>query len=343
VFVLRLIAIKGLLRLLMFTDSVPLISVLMPAYNQGAFIADSIRSVQAQTLPQWELIIVNDGSTDDTLAVCQAMAQQDPRIVLIDLPQNTANFAKVRNIALGHAKAPYIACLDSDDLYEPNAFTLLHAHLHAHPDCTMVYGGFGLIDENGTPLPQAQQPHGITATPSGFICQSHPAHTWDNIVLARVTNQVQAMLLPRQTLETLGGWTETGPAASLADFDLTIRLYQLGFDQVHNLTVPVFRYRHNMSSSMTYNPANHRKKCDATLAIVQQFLNSPQAPAALKAQQSFLLATLTSMYMRNAIRAGHHGAFVQLLKHVFTLPNVKWPHALLVSLKTLVRGYVQRV
>ena len=94
-----------------------LVSVIMPSYNTGAFIADSIRSVQAQTCPDWELIIVDDCSTDDTEEVVRPFLS-DRRIRLF---RNERNFgaAVSRNRALREAKGRWIAFLDSDDLWAP--------------------------------------------------------------------------------------------------------------------------------------------------------------------------------------------------------------------------------
>ena len=95
-----------------------LVSIIMPSYKCGRFIEESIRSVQAQTYKNWELIIVDDCSGDDTISIVLDIIKKDDRISLY---QNGANSgaAVSRNTALRHAKGRWIAFLDSDDLWLP--------------------------------------------------------------------------------------------------------------------------------------------------------------------------------------------------------------------------------
>ena len=91
----------------------------MPTYNCGAYIADSIRSVIAQTVTDWELQIVDDCSTDDTRRIVKELAAQEPRIHYSCLAQNSGP-AVARTEALRRASGKYIAFLDSDDLWAPD-------------------------------------------------------------------------------------------------------------------------------------------------------------------------------------------------------------------------------
>lgn len=95
-----------------------LVSIIMPSYNCGEFVEETIRSVQAQTYTNWEIIFMDDCSTDDTIRKVSAMRDKDKRIHLY---QNIANLgaAVSRNNALREAKGKWIAFLDSDDLWEP--------------------------------------------------------------------------------------------------------------------------------------------------------------------------------------------------------------------------------
>jgi glycosyltransferase involved in cell wall biosynthesis len=96
-----------------------LVSVIMPTYKCGRFIEESIKSIQAQTYKNWELIIVDDCSGDDTILLVQKIQLEDQRIHLF---QNVSNSgaAVTRNVALREAKGRWIAFLDSDDLWEPS-------------------------------------------------------------------------------------------------------------------------------------------------------------------------------------------------------------------------------
>ncbi len=95
-----------------------LVSIIMPTYKCGKYIAESIKSVQAQTYQNWELIIVDDCSGDDTIEIVQGFMEDDNRISLY---QNSSNSGAAisRNAALRKAKGRWIAFLDSDDLWKP--------------------------------------------------------------------------------------------------------------------------------------------------------------------------------------------------------------------------------
>ena len=94
-----------------------LVSIITPAYNSEKYIAETIESVLAQTYPNWEMLIVNDCSIDNTAKIVQSYADKDKRIKLINLTKNSGA-AIARNIAMQNAKGRYIAFLDSDDLWK---------------------------------------------------------------------------------------------------------------------------------------------------------------------------------------------------------------------------------
>ena len=94
-----------------------LVSIITPAYNAADYIAETIESVLAQTYKNWEMLIVNDCSKDNTSEIVQSYAAKDKRIKLINLKQNSSA-AVARNTAIQNAKGRYIAFLDSDDLWK---------------------------------------------------------------------------------------------------------------------------------------------------------------------------------------------------------------------------------
>lgn len=90
----------------------------MPCYNQASFLPQAIASLQAQTLPDWECLIVDDGSTDDTPVVARQMMTQDPRVRL--LQKENGGSASARDLGLEHAQGKYIQFLDADDALSPD-------------------------------------------------------------------------------------------------------------------------------------------------------------------------------------------------------------------------------
>lgn len=126
----------------------PKTSVVMPAYNAERFISLAIESVEMQTDRNWELIIVNDGSTDGTRDILSGII--DPRIHVIH--QDNRGEAVARNVGLDSAQGDYVAFLDADDLFLPNALADLSAYLEASPDVDVVFSDGFYCDRNGKPL-----------------------------------------------------------------------------------------------------------------------------------------------------------------------------------------------
>src|ERR1700755_1199399 len=112
----------------------PMITVLMPAYNAEHYIAEAIASVLQQTYANFELVIVNDGSTDGTRNIIKTF--RDPRIKLID--QANMGVAAALNTGLGHARAPYIARFDADDICYPERLEKQLDFLQSNPDYILV-------------------------------------------------------------------------------------------------------------------------------------------------------------------------------------------------------------
>lgn len=96
-----------------------LVSIITPAYNSAKFIAETIQSVQNQTHENWEMIIVDDGSSDETVAIVQAFIDEDKRIQCYKLEQNSGT-GVARNFAIEKAKGDYMTFIDADDIWFPN-------------------------------------------------------------------------------------------------------------------------------------------------------------------------------------------------------------------------------
>lgn len=125
-----------------------LISIMMPAYNAERYIGQAIKSLLSQSCPQWELIIVNDGSTDGTTDVVAQFS--DPRIKL--LHQINAGEAAARNAALNRMQGEFVAFLDADDFYLPHHLELAVTYLKEHPSYDGVYSDGHYCDEAGAPI-----------------------------------------------------------------------------------------------------------------------------------------------------------------------------------------------
>lgn len=116
----------------------PLISIIIPAYNAGNFLAETIESVIAQTYSNWELIIIDDGSVDETASVVNGYTNKDERIKYFF--QTNQKMASARNAGIKRAKGEYIAFLDADNLFLPDKLSKHIDFMGSHPECDVSYG-----------------------------------------------------------------------------------------------------------------------------------------------------------------------------------------------------------
>jgi len=137
----------------------PTVSVVIPLYNGGAWIAATLDSLTTQTLADWEAIVVDDCGPDDGGAA-QVAAWPDPRVRQIRMPQNGGP-VRARNFGAAHARGRFIAGLDQDDLCRPERFARQVAYLDAHADIALV-------------ATQAEQLIGDTVSPMSYAVETTP-------------------------------------------------------------------------------------------------------------------------------------------------------------------------
>lgn len=129
------------------TGYIPMVSVVMPSYNKEQFIEQAIRSVMVQTFEDWELIIVDDCSTDHTISIVEKLVQEDSRIHFYSNPRNMGA-ANTRNRGMELATGTYVALLDSDDVWYPEKLERQLA-VARETGADIVYCSYEIIDENG--------------------------------------------------------------------------------------------------------------------------------------------------------------------------------------------------
>jgi len=123
----------------------PKVTVLMPAYNAEKYIREAVTSVLQQSFTDFELLIVNDGSTDGTEKVINSF--NDPRIILIN--QDNKGIASALNVGLAHARAAYIARFDADDICCPNRLKIQYEFISSYPDYSVIGSAADYIDAEG--------------------------------------------------------------------------------------------------------------------------------------------------------------------------------------------------
>ncbi|MGH8516002.1 MAG: glycosyltransferase family 2 protein [Panacagrimonas sp.] len=126
---------------------VPIVSVVIPAYNQAPLLRLAVESALHQTLSDLEVIIVDDGSTDDTRAVCESL--RDPRVRYLHQVNDGTHGLGARNWAMLESRAEWIALLDQDDVWSPTKLERQLDHAARHPNAGLVFCLARFIDENG--------------------------------------------------------------------------------------------------------------------------------------------------------------------------------------------------
>jgi glycosyltransferase involved in cell wall biosynthesis len=191
----------------------PLVSVIIPVYNGAEFIAAAVESAAAQTYRNLEILVVDDGSTDDTLATLHRLALTDPRIRVIAQPN--AGVAAARNHAIAEARGEFIAPLDADDLWLPHKIDRqVRALLTAGDDCGFVYSWWAWIDAAGAVLDRSPR-----WTIQGSVLEV--------LILINFTGNASVPLFRRQALLDAGGYNSALAAAKAGgceDWEVVLRV-----------------------------------------------------------------------------------------------------------------------
>jgi glycosyltransferase involved in cell wall biosynthesis len=125
------------------------VSVITPVWNAAATLAATVASVQAQSLTDWEMLVIDDGSTDGSLALAEALARRDARIRVLAQPR--AGAAAARNRGIRAARGRFIAFLDADDLWRPGKLELQIGFMRAHGHA-LSFTAYRRVAADGTPL-----------------------------------------------------------------------------------------------------------------------------------------------------------------------------------------------
>lgn len=126
----------------------PLISILMPVYNAGDFLVAAIESIRNQTLKDWEFIVIDDGSTDESYKILKKYAEKDPRIKIFKFKKNKG-LAFALNLGLNKVHGKYLARMDADDISLPKRLEIQLKYLKKNPQAVAIGSQVKLINEKG--------------------------------------------------------------------------------------------------------------------------------------------------------------------------------------------------
>ena len=215
----------------MTLDSPPTVSVVIPVYNGDRYLAEAITSVLDQTYKNFELIVVDDGSTDGSAEIAKSYKQA----VLYTFQPN-GGLSKARNTGLALARGKYIAFLDHDDLWLPHKLARQVTYLDSHPDVGVVYSQCHMVREGHVPAPVYREPVG-----------GDPL----SIITAGYGLQMSVPMFRKSVFEKAGGFDEAFLSArGYEDIDMTIRLSEVtAFAYIPEVLVLYRLHESNLSDS----------------------------------------------------------------------------------------------
>jgi GT2 family glycosyltransferase len=145
----------------------PRVSVIVPAFNAAPYIDETIASVVSQSLEDWELAVVDDGSTDGSADIAAEWARRDARVRLLRQANSGVAAARNAGFAASHAAAEYLLFLDADDCLEASALEVMTGYLDRHPGIGMAHCGYTLVDGQGRRVESGGEPWTPRWVPSG--------------------------------------------------------------------------------------------------------------------------------------------------------------------------------
>ena len=285
----------------------PNVSVVMAAKNYARFLPDAVESVLAQTLTDWELLVIDDGSTDDTPAACRPfLADRRVRYFRSD----TLGQPRAKNLGIALSRGALVAFLDADDAWEPTKLEKQLALFAAKPDVGVVYSKRSLMDECGKPLAGFAS----SGFQRGFVL---PQMFTQNFVC------FSSVVVKREVFSRVGRFD---PQWDLAiDYDLWLRVAK--FYRFEFVDEELVRYRTghgNLSKKL-------RDRVDTALSIMHR------AESRYGAADAVETAVIADGYASTCQTIGYTMRVSEPLAAVrWYLRALKWPARRVISLKGLV-------
>jgi glycosyltransferase involved in cell wall biosynthesis len=211
------------------SKSLPVVSIIIPAYNAHLYIGATLESAIKQTFRSFEIIVVDDGSTDDTQSIAQNFCDRGVTVI----SQSNAGPAAARNRALSIARGEYVALLDADDLWEPDYLQTMVGFLNSHPEVAIAFSDsifFGKSKFNGRRFQEVYPP----CTPITFAK-----------LAAQISHVCVAATIRREIFDRIGPFDDR--LRAIDDFDFWLRALHAGC-RIEPVPRVLVRYRRHVSA-----------------------------------------------------------------------------------------------
>lgn len=269
-------------------DSAPTVSIVTAAYNAASTLAETIESVLAQSYHDWELVVVDDGSTDDTRAIAERYAEVDARVRVLSQPN--AGTASARNAGVAASRGGWLCILDADDLLSPAFLEKTLAFAAEHPGFDVYSAGAELLLRDGSRAPLL------------------PGREWRAVRSASPEEQMWESLVPgtslmrRSVFDRAGGYREVYSE----DYDFWLRALILGARQIYN-PEPLWVYRRQEGSKTTALV----REAESILTILENAREMPELTASQRGECDraieFAHARIDRRHLEEALLRGEFG------------------------------------
>jgi glycosyltransferase involved in cell wall biosynthesis len=257
----------------------PRVTVLMAVYNAERFLREAVDSVLGQTFTDFELLVVDDGSTDSTLNILEEYS--DVRVRVIALPENQ-KLVNARNVGVREARGGLIACMDGDDVAEPGRLEKQVAYMNAHPGVVLLGTGFVWVDAEGRAFEETRFSHENSILQEKLLLGSQFC---TSSIMMR-TDAVRRV----GGFRALAGWVAE-------DYDLWLRLAETG--GIANLPDLLLRYRVHEGQLSTSRLVDMRRAANTYRALAKQ----RRAGLEEDLEQAKRSAECSEVELRRAVRA----------------------------------------
>lgn len=234
---------------------VPVVTVCIPSFNRADLIGETLDSLVVQTFPEWEAIVVDDGSTDNSISVIDDYARRDSRIRLLRRNREPKGACTCRNIAVENARGRYVLFLDTDDLLAPHCLEQRVGVFATHPE--LDFAIFAMLLFSGSPS-NADRLWNIDTDEDDLI----------RLLRLDPVCQGTGTLWRRESFIRLGMWNEA--LRVWQDIELHLRAFTVSANYVKRLDLPPDVYLREIDSSMSRGSYQSREKLESRAAVARQ-------------------------------------------------------------------------
>lgn len=284
----------------LISSTAPRVSIVVPAYNAAETLAETLASLLAQTFQDFELLVIDDGSSDRTPAIARSFG--DRRLRLIQQPNR--GLAGARNSGIHHARGEYIGFCDADDLWRPEKLAAHVRHLETRPNVGISFSGSELIDSESQATGLAQRPR-LTGITAAHVFKRNPIGNGSAPVIRRAALDAIAF---RPAQETARDWWFDESFRQSEDIECWLRMMLTTDWEIEGLRGLLTRYRvapGGLSAGITRQFAFWERMVEKLTPLAPEFF-ARETPVARAYQNRYLA--------RRAVSAGNGAEAVNRMR-----------------------------